>query len=206
MHLSTITALLVFGVCLFGYHHAYFWVTTQERYDTKKSRIDKCVESWIESAVEDRDYLLVVHQIRNMIMAITFLATIAAILMGFLLNFANVGHVINEFNFSLTRGDYPVWLIIFTLGYSILNFLLSLRYLTQLTYLVRSDRGKLRDIEGSDAVMYLRKLFIIGNRQYTMGRRSMLYSITALSWFVNVWLFIGLTIALTLSFAYLHDI
>lgn len=206
MHLSTIVALLVFAACLFGYHQIYFWVTLQERYDTKKSRIDRCVESWIEGAIEDGEYLLVVHQVRNMIMAMTFLATIAAILMGFLLDFANVGEVINQFNFSLARGDYPVWLIVFTLGYSILNFLLSLRYLTQLTYLVRSDRGKLRDIEGIDAIMYLRKLFITGNRQYTLGRRSMLYGIVALSWFVNVWLFIGLTVLLTLSFAYMHDL
>lgn len=206
MHLSTVVALVVFAASLFGYHHIYFWVTTQERYDTKKSRIDRCVESWIEGAVEDGEYMLVVHQVRNMIMAITFLATIAAILMGFLLDFANVGEVIYEFNFNLARGDYPVWLIVFTLGYSILNFLLSLRYLTQLTYLVRSDRSKLSDIEGGDAIMYLRKLFIIGNRQYTMGRRSMLYSIVALSWFVNVWLFVGLTIALTVSFAYIHDL
>ncbi|MFW6196319.1 MAG: DUF599 family protein [Thermoplasmatota archaeon] len=206
MHISTLAALLVYAACMFGYHHVYFWFTTQERYDTKKSRIDKCVESWIEGAVEDGEYLLVVHQVRNMIMAITFLATIAAILMGFLLDFANVGQVINEFSLNLGREDYPVWLIVFTLGYSILNYLLSLRYLTQLTYLVRSDRNKLREIEGLDAVMYLRKLFITGNRQYTMGRRSMLYGIIALSWFLNVWLFIGLTTALTVSFAYMHDL
>jgi len=71
---------------------------------------------------------------------------------------------------------------------------------------VRSDPGKLKDIEGADAIMYLRKLFITGNRQYTMGRRSMLYGIITLSWFVNVWLFIGLTIVLTFSFAYMHDL
>lgn len=206
MHISTIAALFVFGVCLFGYHHIYFWVTSQERYKTKKGRIDRCVESWIEGAVEDGEYMLVVHQVRNMIMAITFLATISAILMGFLLDFANVGEVIYEFNFNLARGDYPAWLIVFTLGYSILNFLLSLRYLTQLTYLIRSDRSKLSDIEGTDAILYLRKLFITGNRQYTMGRRSMLYGIVALSWFVNVWLFVGLTVALTVSFAYMHDL
>ncbi len=206
MQVSTIAALIVFAACLFGYHQIYFWVTAQERYNTKKGRIDKCVESWLEGSIEDGDYLLVVHQVRNMIMAITFLATIAAILMGFLLDFANVGSVINEFHLNLARRDYPVWLIVFTLGYSILNFLLSLRYLTQLTYLVRSDRGKLKEIEGLDAVLYLRKLFITGNRQYTMGRRSMLYGIIALSWFVNVWLFIGFSIVLTFSFAYMHDL
>ena len=206
MDVSTAVALIVFAVCLFGYHQIYFWVTTQERYNTKKSRIDRCVESWIEGAVEDGEYLLVVHQVRNMVMAITFLATISAILMGFLLDFANVGEVINEFSLNIGKGDYAVWLIVFTFGYSILNFLLSLRYLTQLTYLVRSDRSKLGDIEGVDAILYLKKLFITGNREYTLGRRSMLYGIVALSWFLNIWLFVALTILLTLSFAYLHDL
>ncbi len=206
MELSAATALFVYAVCLFGYHHIYFWITAQERYDTKKGRIDKCVKSWFERIFEDDDHLLVVHQVRNMVMAITFLATISAILMGFLLNFAEVGEVIGEFSLNLGPQDYPVWLIVFTLGYSILNFLLSLRYLTQLTYLVKSDPRKLENIEGIPAVKYLKKLFITGNRLYILGRRSMLYGIIGLSWFLNVWLFVVLTVLLTFSFAYLHDL
>ncbi len=61
MELSAATALFVYAVCLFGYHHIYFWITAQERYDTKKGRIDKCVKSWFERIFEDDDHLLVVH-------------------------------------------------------------------------------------------------------------------------------------------------
>ena len=206
MHISVIIALFVYVVCLFVYHYTYFYITEHRGVETKKGRINECVESWIESALRDKEYLLVVHQIRNLVMAITFLATTAVLLMGFMIGFTNINTVIGELEGTISLENYPAWVVVGTLGYSILNFLLSLRYLTQLTILVKSDPEKLRAVEKRDPIKYLRKLFVNGNWEYTIGRRSMLYAIVAMSWFINVWLFIVLTIILTMGFAYMHDI
>lgn len=205
MRPSTILALTVFVVCLFGYHYIYFWFTERQGVYTKKGRINDCIASWIKNALDDGDYLLVVHQVRNIVMAITFLATTAVLLMGFMIGFAEVGRVIDGPSSGLSIENYPAWTVVATLGFSLLSFLLSLRYLTQVTFLIRSSPEKLGAIEDTSPEEYLKKLFVIGSREYTMGRRSMLYAIVALSWFIDVWIFIVLTLLMTFMFIYLHD-
>ncbi len=206
MRLPVIIALIIYAASLFGYHYIYFWFTEKEGINTKKGRIQECVSSWISRSLEDKDYLLVVHQIRNIIMAITFLATLSVILIGFLLGYMDVGPIIEEPSAVLPDYSYPVWVILGTLIFSILNFMLSLRYFTQLTYLLKSSPEKLSAVEDSKPEDYLKKLFVIGNREYTMGRRSMIYALVGLFWFLDVWLFIFLTVVVTFMFAVLHDI
>ncbi|MFW6006245.1 MAG: DUF599 family protein [Candidatus Bipolaricaulota bacterium] len=205
MHITTILAFLVYGFCFMLYHWTYLYLTEKKPNLTKKGRINDCYASWLKKTADRDQHLLLVHQLRNMIMSITFLASASILLVGFLLTYGLTGESVTN-GLSLAESvNYPLWLVFFTLGFSFLNLLLALRHLNNLTVLARSDPDKLEKIEGSSAPAYLEKLFIKGTQRYMLGRRGFLYGIVIFFWYVDVWVFIGLTILLTATLAYQHD-
>jgi len=200
MDLPAVVLVSIYAVCLWGYHYLYFFLTERKDVVTQRNRINEAILSWFETSIEEEDYLLVIHQLRNVIMAVTFLATAVVLLLGLL--FGLSPSALPE---PLENGSYAIWLIIFTLIYSFFHFLLCLRQFTRITFLVRSAPEKLEDISGERAEVYLANLFIRGNREYTLGRRSMLYGIVALTWLLNPWIFLILTVGMTLVFIVSYD-
>ncbi len=200
MNLPVIALISIYAVCLWGYHYLYFFLTERKDMITQRNKINEAILSWFETSIEGEDYLLVIHQLRNVIMAVTFLATAVVLLLGLLFGLSP-----SALPDPLTNGTYALWLVIFTLIYSFFHFLLCLRQFTRITFLVRSAPDKLEDISGERAEVYLANLFIRGNREYTLGRRSMLYGIVALTWLLNLWVFLILTVGMTLVFIVSYD-
>ncbi len=196
---------IVFALCFPLYHTVYLSLTQRRPKITKKGRINSCIASWLESTFEKGQYLLVVHQIRNMIMSITFLASTSILLVGFLLTYGLTD--VAQGNGLTASGtiDYPGWLTLFTLTYSFLNLLLALRHLNNLTVLIRADPEKLEAIEDKSASSYLEKLYVKGSQRYMIGRRGFLYAMVVLFWYVDLWVFIALTVLLTFTLSYQHD-
>ncbi|MCF7876340.1 DUF599 domain-containing protein [Candidatus Bipolaricaulota bacterium] len=204
METPDLIAFLVYLCCFPLYHTGYLYLTKKSPDSTKKGRINSCIGSWLEEVTEKDQQLLAVHQIRNMIMSVTFLASTSILLMGFLLTYG-LTEIPSGNPIALSGIDYPGWLTFFTLTYSFLNLLLALRHLNNLSVLVRADRGKLEEIEGSPPLTYLEKLFVKGSQRYMIGRRGFLYAIVVLFWYVNLWVFIGLIILLTFTLSFNHD-
>ncbi len=204
--MQDIIAVVVYVACLFGYHYLYFFITEFTGRDTKRYRMQKCIGTWFENVLNDGDHLLCVHQIRNLIMALTFQATTAIVLLGILFGFAGMVGVIPEFPIIVEEMEIPVWIMVLTLIFSVLNFLLALRNFTKITFLIRSSPESMESLAKEAPASYLERLFVNGNRSYTMGQRSILYSMLILTWLLNVWVFIFTTIAVTIVFAYKHDI
>jgi len=200
MDLLAIALISVYAFCLWGYHYLYFFLTERKDMITQRNKINEAILSWFDTSIEREEYLLVIHQLRNVIMAVTFLATAVVLLLGLL--FGLSPSALPE---PLGNGSYVIWLIIFTLIYSFFHFLLCLRHFTRITFLVRSAPEKLEDISDERAEVYLANLFIRGNREYTLGRRSMLYGIVALTWLLNPWIFLILTVGMTLVFIISYD-
>lgn len=196
---------IVFALCFPFYHAVYLYLTREKPQMTKKGRINSCISSWLGGTFEKGQYLLVVHQIRNMIMSITFLASTSILLVGFLLTYG-LTDVANGNGLTASGTiDYPGWLTLFTLTYSFLNLLLALRHLNNLTVLIRADPEKLEAIEDKSASSYLEKLYVKGSQRYMIGRRGFLYAMVVLFWYVGFWVFIGLTVLLTFTLSYQHD-
>ena len=198
--LITILLVAVYAICLLGYHYGYFLMAERKGVSTRRNRVNEAIISWFDVSLEERDYLLIIHQLRNVIMAVTFLATTVVLLMGLLFGLGTFD-VADPF----MNGQYPFWLITITLIFSFLNLLLCLRHFTRITFLVRSKPEKLKAISGEDPEIYLAKLFIKGNREYTMGRRSMLYALVVLTWLLHPYVFLVLTIVMTLVFVVTYD-
>lgn len=167
---------------------------------TRRNRVNDAIVSWFDISLEENDHLLIIHQLRNVIMAVTFLATTVVLLMGLLFGLGTF-----DVAEPLVDEQYPFWLITITLIFSFLNFLLCLRHFTRITFLVRSAPEKLKAISGEDSELYLAKLFIRGNREYTMGRRSMLYALVVLTWLLHPYVFLVLTVLMTIVFVVTYD-
>ncbi len=200
MNILSMLLISVYAICLWLYHYAYFYITEKKDVLTRRNLINNAIVSWFDIALEERDHLLVIHQLRNVIMSVTFLATTSVLLLGLLFGFSA-----SSLPGPLEVGVYPTWLITFTLIYSFFNFLQCLRHFTRITFLIRSAPDELEAISGEKAEIYLAGLFIRGNREFTLGRRSMLYAIVALTWLLNPWVFLFLTIGMTLLFIISYD-
>ncbi len=204
MDIVSLIGVLVFAISFWGYHYIYLIITERKGLETKKCRVDNAIHSWFRSALEKQDQLLTVHQTRNIIMAITFLATTVVVLLGFLFGFSTLG--VEDPPGDLLLEGTPFWLTVITLIFSFFNLLLSLRHFIRITYLINTEPEALETITGESPQDYLSGLFIRGNDQYTIGRRGVVYAIVVLIWYLNVWAFIVSTILVTLIFALHNDI
>ncbi len=200
MELLTVAVVAIYSICLWGYHFLYFLLTEKKNVRTQRNRINEAILSWFEISIEQDDHLLVIHQLRNVIMAVTFLATTVILLIGLLFGLSP-----SRLPGSLAEIEYALWLMIFTLIFSFFNFLLCLRHFTRITFLIRSAPKKLERISDQSAEKYLAGLFIRGNREYTLGRRSMLYGLITLTWLLSWWVFIIITLGMTALFIFSYD-
>src|SRR6056297_3571775 len=164
MNLTDLLAFSVYGICFVLYHIIYLFITKRKPALTKKGRINQATASWLNGILMEDQYLLAVHQIRNMIISITFLASTGVILIGFLITYGLTETPgFNPLPLTNTT-NYADWLAFFTLSYSLLNLLLALRHFNNLTILIRSSEEQLEQIEGKPALAYLEKLFIAGSQ------------------------------------------
>lgn len=198
---ETVVALLTFFGCFYGYHAVYFYISRRHARATRKGRMRQAVAGALMHAIEQGDHLLVVHQLRNIIMSVTFLASASVLLLGFIISFSGVWETIIELPQLPSRGlrpqDYPIWTIIFTLAVSFFSFLVALRYFNLLSVLISAPPQALHEMEGTEPLKYLTDLFMRGSDSYTLGRRGFIYSVVASVWFFNVWVFIAVTVLVT---------
>jgi uncharacterized membrane protein len=198
---ETVVALLTFFGCFYGYHAVYFYISRRHAHATRKGRMRQAVAGALMHAIEQDDHLLVVHQLRNIIMSVTFLASASVLLLSFIISFSGVWEAIIELPQLPSRGlrpqDYPIWTIIFTLAVSFFSFLVALRYFNLLSVLISAPPQALHEMEGTEPLKYLTDLFMRGSDSYTLGRRGFIYSVVASVWFFNVWVFIAVTVLVT---------
>lgn len=194
----TILALITFALCFYGYHFGYFYLSRRHPIQTRKGRLRRAVSGAIARSIAEGDHLLVVHQLRNVIMAVTFLASASVLLLGFIISFSGVWEAILDFPTRLRPQDYPIWTIIFTLAVSFFSFLTALRYFNLLSFLISAEAPALQEMEGTEPLQYLTDLFMRGSDAYTLGRRGFIYSVVVALWFLNVWVFVGATVLATL--------
>jgi uncharacterized membrane protein len=198
---ETVVALLTFFGCFYGYHAVYFYISRRRAHATRKGRMRQAVAGALMHAIEQDDHLLVVHQLRNIIMSVTFLASASVLLLSFIISFSGVWETIIELPQLPSRGlrpqDYPIWTIIFTLAVSFFSFLVALRYFNLLSVLISAPPQALHEMEGTEPLKYLTDLFMRGSDSYTLGRRGFIYSVVASVWFFNVWVFIAVTVLVT---------
>jgi len=191
-------ALGIFLICFYGYHALYFYFSRRFPQRTRKGRMLQAMRSSFEEVLHQGEPLLIVHQVRNALMTITFLAGASVLLLGALISLTGVIESLQTLATTRKLTDLAILLIIATLGVTFFSLLNSLRHFNLLTFLVSARPEKLREMEETDPAQYLTDTFMSASDAFTLGRRGFLYSVIAAGWLLNPWAFLALTLIVTI--------
>lgn len=179
---------------------------------------------WVERAIDQKDTIIAVQTMRNLIMATTFLSSSMLLLLGLLLRIPENG--LDElFMFSATSTEliaqYKLLLFVAVIVFSILMFLLSLRQMVRFSILVGIPKESFERIHSLqltdekeeennhhkiDAEALRKEVFIRAMNRFTFGIRAVFYAMTIILWFVSVYAFIIGTVSLTAFLILLQDV
>ncbi|RLG71313.1 MAG: hypothetical protein DRO11_04795 [Methanobacteriota archaeon] len=199
-----LVASLVFAGCIaiyaaglyFGLHHPTH---------SRRGLVNIWYARWVKHRVVEEDKLLAVHTLRNLIQAVTFLASTMLITLSVMIG--NMGIFSPHPVVSLTTfkvSDVKYYLIFFIIIFSFLCFLMSLRMFIRLSVLINVDISGLGD-KNVD-VEYLQLNFVEAMNRLTYGLRAIYYLIATITWFISPYLFMGTTVLITLYLFLYSDI
>jgi uncharacterized membrane protein len=201
-----VIAVILYLLCTVVYHGSYYYIMKLFPGRTFKSHMNVLRRAWIEYIIKNKEYLIAVNQLRDLVNINTFLASAILISIGALLNLMlNIDKMENLS--ILTAGDFElkIALLMLVLTTSFFCYLSSLRNLRIVTMLIPAPPEAFRQHTGEDAVEYLTDKINIASSYYTLGSRGMFYAIPILFWLISTWAFIGVTLLMTLYFALKRD-
>jgi uncharacterized membrane protein len=200
-------ALIIFLVCFAGYHSVYFLVYQRYPDRTVKSHANLFRESGIEYVLKKGEHLLLVQQLRDVISVSNLFASSTLIFIGILLNL-----LINLTGLAQSLGitdvlsfEFKILFIAAIQAISFMFFISSLRYYRLVSLFITTPPDIIKKHTGIEGHEYLGRLLNRGCSFYTLGSRGVLYSLIAIAWVFNTWLFIVAVVALTLLFAGYRD-
>ncbi len=191
---------LAFAAIFLGYNISYFWYVRKNPRKTRKGRHNIYREFWIENILTRNRGMVAVQQIRNMTMVTTFLASSTLIFMGVLVSYTGTSFPIQE-----DYTDYKFYALLGIIALAFFNFLFMLRTANNLTILIESSPSKIEELEGIPAVQYLTQKINKAFLLHTLGMRCLYYSIPLFFWFFDPYVFIMITVVLTLGIAKFLD-
>jgi uncharacterized membrane protein len=191
---------LAFAVITLGYNISYFWYTQNHPKKTHKGRQNIYRECWITNIIEKGKSMTAVHQLRNMTLITTFLASSTLIFMGVAVSFTGTSFPIQK-----DYADYKLYSLIGIIALAFFNFLFTLRTASEITILIESSPSKIEELEGIPAVQYLTKKINQAFLLNTLGMRCLYYSIPLIFWFFDPYIFIFITVILTMGIAKFLD-
>jgi uncharacterized membrane protein len=170
-------------------------------------RVEREIESWVDTLLEDGKAILGVQQTRNTTMVATLLASSSIIMVGMLGNLAlrvpesgdTAGALIQA---SGLRPKLALALVAAALAFS--SFLSCLGRFGKFTVSVGVKREVLDRMEGS-GVTYLTALFLAAVHSYRTGVRWLYAIFPLVAWLFSPWLFIAVTVGFGLKFVVYED-
>ena len=191
---------LAFAFITLGYNISYFWYTQNHPKKTHKGRQNIYREYWITNIIEKGKSMTAVHQLRNMTLITTFLASSTLIFMGVAVSFTGASFPIQK-----DYADFKLYSLVGIIALAFFNFLFTLRTANEITILVESSPSKIEELEGIPAVQYLTKKINQAFLLNTLGMRCLYYSIPLIFWFFDPFVFIIITVILTIGIAKFLD-
>lgn len=201
--------LAIFAFCTVVYHGTYHWVSRRHPLSTVKGKVERYRKDWVEGILQSRNLILAVQTVRNNIMATTWLAGTAILILAFLLTsgikgaesevFQNLGIV--DHGFLTIKVD----LLLITYGFAFLAFLFSLRHLILFNTLIGTSPELITQIEGVEASEFLSKLVNRAHSRFTFGLRATYFSLPLIAWLFSPYAFITFTLLIWLWVVFVLD-
>lgn len=197
-------AVVVFLLATIGYHGTYNLVARRIPFATVKGKVHRYRKDWIENMIQSRNTILAVQTVRNQIMATTWLASSALLVMAFFLTsvlrgtdplhenalFDTLG--IEDFGWLV----YKIYAILFIFGFAFLMFLFSVRHVLLFNTLIGVSPELITQIEGYEAAEYLGQLANKSASRFTYGLRATYFALPLIAWLFSIWAFLILTVGI----------
>jgi len=221
--LINIIAFVIFVICISIYSIKLLYGMKKPG-TAKRGLLNIYYSQWVKRMINQKDTIIAVQTMRNLIMATTFLTSSMLVLLGLLLRIPSNGiDELIQFSASSTEliAQYKVLLFVAVLLFSIIMFLLSLRQMVRFSILIgipvesietitpeyvnarKNEEAKSKTI---DAIALRKDVFLRAMNRFTFGLRSVFYAITTILWFISVYAFIIGTISLTVFLIRYQDV
>jgi uncharacterized membrane protein len=105
----------------------------------------------------------------------------------------------------ISLGFVKIALNSFLIIFCILNFILSIRSITRLNLLISGDPGNYQ-LNGRTGIDAAKKAFIRAKSHWMIGIRGLFYLTSTLFWFLSNYIFLIMTIGITLYFIAIRDV
>jgi len=191
---------LAFACAFLGYNFSYFWYVRKNPKKTQKGRHNIYRKYWMENILMRNRGMVAIQQIRNMTTVTTFLASSTLIFMGVVVTYTS-----SSFPIQQDYADYKLYTLIGIIALAFFNFLFTLRTANEITILIESSPSKIEELEGIPAVQYLTQKINQAFLLHTLGMRCLYYSIPLFFWFFNPYVFVLITVVLTIGISKFLD-
>ncbi|UYP44032.1 hypothetical protein NEF87_000317 [Candidatus Lokiarchaeum ossiferum] len=197
-------AIITFIVCIATYF-VFFYLNKIKRNPSQRNVMRLIYANWVEERLNDDSVLTGVQALRNFMMGNSSFISALFILLGLLVGFYSGGFLDETVIFnSLTTGLVQISSIIVVISYCLVNFILSLRFITRLSLLITGNPRKysIKKIEG---INIAKRTFISAQNHWMLGVRGLFFMIATLLWLVNPILFIISSVLITVYLIGFHD-
>ncbi len=185
----------------------FLFISLNKSYSRKGLR-RKILSKWIDINLEE-NRAIAVQALRNILMVntgfISALLVLAGLLIGlFQIAFTNTGQFFWGLIPGFTIGVAQLVLIIFTIAFSLFNFINSNRMIGNLTLMITSNPQE--DEEDERGINFVKLTFRNAQRSWMLGIRGLFYVVTVLTWIISPIILIVGTYLITVYIILVQDL
>lgn len=187
----------------------------------KRGLLNIFYSEWVKIMATEKDTIVPVQTMRNLIMSVTFLSSSILVMLGLLVRFNETDF--NEFTTLnvLTTSNlvyFKLMVLFVALTFSLIVFLLSLRHMVRFTILIgipykdieKTGTEKIEENKKTnyclDARGMQQDVFIKAMNRFTYGIRAVYYSIILLFWFMGPYMLIAGSLTITIFLLLFQDV
>lgn len=197
-------ALIIFILCVCSYS-----ILLVYRFRSKKpfklTLYNLIYRDWVENRLKKNSEIATHNILRNFQMSNSTITSALFILLGIIIGIYPQNNGSELFWALISLRFVKIALNSFLIIFCILNFILSIRSITRLNLLISGDPGKYQ-LNGRTGIDAAKKSFIRAKSHWMMGIRGLFYLTATLFWFLSNYLFIIMTIGITLYFIIIRDV
>lgn len=217
-----LAAFIIFLICIIIYGFKLIYGMKKPG-TAKRGLLNIFYEQWVKRVLDQKETIIAVQTMRNLIMATTFLSSSMLVLLGLLIRIPSNGlDELIQFSATSTQiiAQYKLLLFVAILIFAIIMFLLSLRQMVRFSILIGIPFESIENITPNhinvgenqekqpsiDAEALRKDVFLRAMNRFTFGIRAVFYGMTTILWFVSVYAFIIGTISLTAFLILFQDV
>jgi uncharacterized membrane protein len=199
-------ALILFLFCLIGYLLLLIIINKRDK-PSQRTTLNLVYKNWVKNRSNDENLLYATQALRNFIMGNATFISGLLVLIGILVGVYNAAilSIIPFFGIEfLSLGFVQMGVNSIIAFFSLFNFILSIRYIVRVSILLSGDAKKYSKGEFK-AIDITEKAFILAQNHWMFGNRGLFFLIATLSWLIDTFFFMILTIIIILYLIFFQD-